>query len=72
MSEHLVMPEEGQFVAIWTVEGKIWSYTLKWGSGKLYVYDPDSDYFWNWPPSIPRPWKMPEFNPKFFTAGEGK
>jgi hypothetical protein len=72
MSEHLVMPEEGQFVAIWIFQKKVWSCTLKWKSSKLYVYDADTDYFRHWLPGMPRPWEMPEFNPKFFTTGEWK
>jgi hypothetical protein len=72
MNEHSVMPKEGQFVAIWTFEGRVWSCTLKWESSKLYFYDADTDHFRHFFPLIPRPWEKPEFNPKFFTTGEGK
>jgi hypothetical protein len=72
MKEHLVMPEEGQFVAIWTVGGKVWSSTFKWKSSELYVYDPDSDAFRHCRSGVMRPWVMSELTPKFFTAGEGK
>lgn len=38
-----LMPAEGQFVAMWAVNGSIFSVTLMWGGGGLLAYDAFSD-----------------------------
>lgn len=37
------MPDEGQFVAMWSVCGSIFSVTLMWEGGELLAYDAFSD-----------------------------
>lgn len=38
-----LMPVEGQFVAMWPVDGSIFSVTLMWEGGELLAYDAFSD-----------------------------
>ena len=40
------MPEEGQFVAMWIYDNKIWSNTYKWIRDKIFFYCEES-YTWN-------------------------
>lgn len=39
------MPESGQFIRIWTYNGKIWSDTMKIEDGRLF-YDAGEEMYW--------------------------
>jgi hypothetical protein len=41
--KHTQMPQTGQFVLIWSYDGKIWSDVCKWIDGVLYRYDKSSE-----------------------------
>lgn len=45
MIEVLEAPKSGQFVAMWTYNGKIWSGTYQYINGELYKYDDECDEF---------------------------
>lgn len=37
------LPCEGQFIAVWEHDGKIWSATLRWIKGQLHMHDIERD-----------------------------
>lgn len=37
------MPKQGQFVAVWEYNGKMWSETYKWENEILYIYSSSKD-----------------------------
>ena len=45
MRELSEMPEEGQFVAVWEYNGKIWSDTYYWEDDKLLCFSNESEEF---------------------------
>lgn len=39
------MPEEGQFVAVWSYQDVVWSDTFRWIDGELTQYKEEDDDF---------------------------
>ena len=62
------MPHDGQFVAIWEYNGKLWSSVHKWEDGVLLAYSAGCDEFM-YPLEVgaPSEQRLIELNGTYFT-----